>query len=188
MAIPKQTKQKKCKVCRAEFVPSKPMQKVCGYECATQVAKLAHEKRVAKVASDDRRETKAKLEKLKSRADWAREAQAAFNRWVRQRDAGKPCISCGRHHAGQIHAGHFLSRGARPELAYEPDNCHAQCAPCNTHLSGNIALYRRNLVALIGVERVEWLEGPHEPKHYTVDDLKTIRDTYRAKCKELEKK
>lgn len=179
---------KKCKVCREPFTPSKPMQRVCGYECACQVAKVAHDKRAAKVAKDDRRETRAKLEKLKSRADWAREAQTAFNAWVRLRDTGKPCISCQRHHNGQIHAGHYLSRGARPELSYEPDNCHAQCAPCNTHLSGNSVLYRRNLVELIGVERVEWLEGPHEPQHYTIDDLREIKARYTKLANELKKR
>lgn len=184
MATPK---PKKCKVCRDEFTPSKPMQAVCGIECSIAIANKKRALKQAKERTAERKETKAKREKLKSRADWAKEAQAAFNRWVRLRDAGKPCISCGRHHTGQIHAGHFLSRGARPELAYEPLNCHAQCAPCNTHLSGNIALYRRNLVQLIGPDKVEWLEGPHEPKHFSVDDLRAIRDDYRDKCKELEK-
>ena len=180
-------KTKKCKVCKTAFIPLKPMQYVCGLSCALHIAT---KKKTLQQAKEDREKAKAdrvKREKLKSRADWAREAQVAFNKWVRLRDAGKPCISCQRHHTGQIHAGHYLSRGARPELAYEPMNVHAQCAPCNTHLSGNIALYRKNLVELIGLEKVEWLEGPHEPKHYSIDDLKNIRDIYRAKCKELEK-
>lgn len=180
-------KQKKCKVCRTAFTPTKPMQRVCGLQCALSLASAAKAKRERSQASQERKETKAKLEKLKSRADWAKEAQAAFNRWVKLRDADKPCISCGRHHTGQYHAGHYLSRGARPELAYEPLNVHKQCAPCNTHLSGNVALYRRNLVQLIGPEKVEWLEGPHEPKHFSVDDLKDIKAKYTALARELEK-
>ena len=182
----KQPKHKKCKVCRTEFVPTRPMQKVCCGDCAISLGNLKKAKRERAAAAQDRKDTRAKLEALKSRADWAKEAQAAFNRWVRLRDAEKPCISCGRHHNGQYHAGHFLSRGARPELAYEPMNCHKQCSPCNTHLSGNIALYRQSLVAKIGLKQVEWLEGPHEPKHYTVDDLKAIKAKYTALAKELE--
>lgn len=178
-------KKKKCRVCRAEFIPAKPMQTVCGVYCAIDMAKQKKTLLDAKTARETAKADKVKREKLKSRRDWSNEAQAAFNAWVRARDAGKPCISCQRHHAGQIHAGHYLSRGARPELAYEPDNCHAQCAPCNVHLSGNVALYRMNLVQLIGSDRMDWLEGPHEPKHYTVDDLKAIRDTYRAKARQL---
>jgi hypothetical protein len=180
-------KPKRCKVCRTTFTPTKPMQCVCGLQCALSLASIAKAKRERTQASQDRKETKANLEKLKSRADWAKEAQTAFNRWVRMRDADKPCISCGRMHGGKWDAGHFLSRGARPELAYEPLNVHKQCNPCNTHLSGNLALYRKNLVELVGMEKVEWLEGPHEPKHYSVDDLKAIKAKYTAMARELEK-
>lgn len=180
-------KQKRCKVCKTAFTPSKPMQAVCGLQCAMSLASVIKAKRERTQAVQNRKDTKAKLDKLKSRAEWAKEAQAAFNRWVRMRDADKPCISCGRHHHGQYHAGHYMSRGARPELAYEPLNCHKQCSPCNTHLSGNLALYRQSLVREIGMEKVEWLEGPHEPKHYSAVDLKAIKAKYTAMARELEK-
>ena len=167
---------KDCKQCGTKFQPARPLQRVCSPICASRLVK--------DVTTEERETVKGRKEAIKSRADWASEAQAAFNAWIRARDADKPCISCGRHHTGQYHAGHYLSRGARPELAYEPDNCHKQCAPCNTHLSGNVALYRVNLVKLIGLDRVEWLEGPHQAKHYSVDDLKEIKATYKRKLKE----
>jgi hypothetical protein len=183
----KKPKQKSCKVCRAKFSQSKPMQAVCSPACAMSLVATKKAKAAIRAMTAERKETRAKLEKLKTRAEWAREAQSAFNRWVRLRDADKPCISCQRHHGGQYHAGHYLSRGARPELAYEPLNCHKQCSPCNLHLSGNVALYRKNLVDLIGQSQVEWLEGPHEPKHFSVDDLKAIKAKYTALARELEK-
>ena len=172
------TKPKACKQCGSIFTPARPLQAVCGAFCASKLVRAAKKQ--------ERESVKVRKEAIKSRADWAREAQAAFNAWVRARDADKPCISCQRHHTGQFHAGHYLSRGARPELAYEPDNCHKQCAPCNTHLSGNVALYRVNLVKLIGLDRVEWLEGPHPAKHYSVDDLKEIKRIYKEKLKALQ--
>jgi hypothetical protein len=178
---------RKCKVCKTPFSPSKPMQAVCSPACAMSLVATKKAKAAIRAMTAERKETRAKLEKLKTRAEWAREAQSAFNRWVRLRDADKPCISCQRHHGGQYHAGHYLSRGARPELAYEPLNCHKQCSPCNLHLSGNVALYRKNLVELIGQSQVEWLEGPHEPKHFSVDDLKAIKAKYTALARELEK-
>jgi hypothetical protein len=46
--------------------------------------------------------------------------------------------------------------------------------------------YRINLVQRIGLAAVEQLEGPHEPKRYTIDELKAIRDEYRRKLKELQ--
>jgi hypothetical protein len=133
----------------------------------------------------DAADTRARRIALKSRRDWMAEAQKAFNAWVRVRDAALPCVSCGRHHEGQYHAGHYLTVGARPELRFTPNNVHKQCSACNTHLHGNLILYRVELVKRIGLAAVEALEGPHEPAKYTVDELRQIRDTYRAKARSL---
>ena len=114
-----------------------------------------------------------------------REAQKAFNAFIRFRDSSLVCISCGRHHTGQYHAGHYKSVGSSPELRFEELNNNKQCAPCNNHLSGNIENYRINLVKKIGLDKVEWLEGPHEPKKYTCADLKEIEQYFKSKLKML---
>jgi len=176
---------RKCKVCRASFEPTKPMQTVCGFGCALTLSFSIRAKADKVAAVKDRKETKAKLDKLKSKAQWAKEAQAVFNLFIRLRDADQPCISCGRHHQGQFHAGHYLSVGARPELRFEELNVHKQCAPCNTHLSGNAVLFRKALLEKLGVELVEWLEGPHKPNKHTIDDLKQIKAHYTAESKAL---
>lgn len=172
---------KTCRACGNKFEPIKSTQVICySLPCA-----ITHTQNLK--AKRDRKETKERRAKLKTRRDWLREAQSAFNRYIRTRDMGRPCISCGRHHTGQIHAGHYLSTGARPELRFDERNVHAQCAPCNNHLSGNIVLYRKGLIAKIGLEAVNALEGPHEPKHYTVDDLKQIKAHYTALARQLTK-
>lgn len=173
-------KPKKCKVCKEPFIPRQPMQKVCGIDCAKAEAVRVREK-AERIADRDARLT------LKTRRQWLAEAQAAFNAWVRLRDEEKACISCGRHHEGQWHAGHYLSTGARPELRFEPLNVHKQCQPCNTHLHGNLVMYRWNLLDRIGIDNVIWLEGPHDPKKYTIDDLKAIKAEYTKRAKELRK-
>lgn len=182
---------KTCRVCRQPFEPRPPRALVCSEDCAGAFAvskRLKEERRAEKAAQAlERKDTKARKEKLKSRSELAREAQQAFNQWVRLRDADKPCISCGRHHEGQYHAGHYLSVGARPELRYEPFNVWKQCSPCNTHLSGNAVLFRQALVREIGLERVEWLEGPHPAKKYTADELRAIKTEYAAKARELKR-
>ncbi|PRB51191.1 hypothetical protein CQ009_12980 [Pseudomonas sp. MYb2] len=185
----KQLKPKKCRVatCRASFVPSRMGQAVCSPACALIDAPKNQDKARKAIAQRDRREIKVRKEKLKSRAEHMREAQAAFNEWIRLRDADRPCVSCGRHHEGQYHAGHYRSVGANPELRFEPLNVWKQCAPCNTHLSGNLVNYRISLLQGIGAEKVEWLEGPHEPRKYTVEEIKTIKAEYRAKTRELKK-
>ena len=129
----------------------------------------------------------AKKQKLRDedRGYWLKKAQAAFNAYIRARDAGRPCISCGRHHEGQYHAGHYRTVGANPELRFEEANCHKQCSVCNNHLSGNLINYRIGLIGKIGQESVDWLEGPHEPKKYLIEDLKAIEKTYKEKIKNL---
>lgn len=184
---PRSPRPKKCRHCREQFIPSKPLQVACSVPCALSLTRAKQERERKALASMERKQIRAAKQRLKSRADYMREAQAAFNAWVRERDRGQPCISCGRHHQGQYHAGHYRTVGSHPELRFEPDNVHKQCAPCNNHKSGDIVNYRINLVAKIGADRVAWLEGPHEPRRYTIDELKAITAEYRAKLRELKK-
>ncbi|AZE55913.1 NinG recombination protein [Pseudomonas synxantha] len=185
----KPAKPKKCRVaaCGASFVPSRMGQAVCSPACA-MIDAPRHEPKARKALADiERKDIKVRKEKLKSRADHAKDTQQAFNEWVRLRDADLPCVSCGRHHDGQYHAGHYRTVAANPAIRFEPLNVHKQCAPCNNHKSGDIVNYRIELVKRIGAEAVEWLEGPHEPKKYTVEQLKAMTAEYRAKARELKK-
>lgn len=84
-----------------------------------------------------------------------------------------------------MNAGHYLSVGARPELRFEPLNVHLQDERCNNYLHGNLIAYRIELINRIGQDAVDKFEGKHPPKKYTIDDLKTIKETYRAKLKAL---
>ncbi len=183
-------RRKRCPECRVMFTPSRSSQAVCGeIECAIAHGKSEKGRAIAgkALAEVGRRDIKVRKEKLKSRADHARDTQQAFNEWVRLRDADLPCVSCGRHHDGQYHAGHYRTVAANPEIRFEPLNVHKQCAPCNNHKSGDIVNYRIELVKRIGTEAVEWLEGPHEAKKYTVDELKAMTADYRAKTRELKR-
>lgn len=189
MLATKQPKPKKCRVaaCGASFVPARLGQAVCSPACAILDAPKNQAKARKAIAQRERREIKVRKEKLKSRADHLKDTQIAFNAWVRARDAELPCISCGRHHQGKYDAGHYRTVGSNPALRFEPLNCHKQCSPCNTQLSGDIVNYRINLVQKIGAEAVAWIEGPHEAKKYTVEELKAMTADYRAKTRELKR-
>jgi hypothetical protein len=180
-------KPKKCRSCGVVFEPMRSMQKVCSPACAVALTEKAKAKKAAQVRRVERADLRERLEKAKTRGTHLRELQGAFNAWVRARDAGKPCISCGRHHQGQWHAGHYRSVGSEPALRFEPDNVHLQCQPCNTHLSGNLIPYRINLIKKIGLERVEWLEGPHEPKKLTIAEMQEMKAFYRAEVRRMKR-
>lgn len=126
---------------------------------------------------------RADKERIKPRGQWLKEAQSEFNKYIRLRDAKEPCISCQRHHQGQYHAGHYRTVGAHPELRFNEINCQKQCAPCNNHLSGNLVDYRINLIKKVGLDKVEWLEGPHDPAKLSIEDIKVIKNKYRQLAK-----
>ena len=169
-----------CQICRTEYERKYLTQKTClSVECKTE------QKRQEAIKKTKRAEYRVAKERLKTRSDYLKEVQIAFNNFIRLRDAAFPCISCGRFHGGQYHSGHFRSVGASPELRFNEYNAHKQCAPCNNHKSGNILEYRIRLVQKIGLKRVEWLEGKHEPKKYTIDELKALKIHYRAMIKGL---
>jgi hypothetical protein len=176
---------RRCKVCKAVFTPTSAMQTWCCVEHGVILGEKALAKSRRMAAMKVRRADKVQREKLKSKADYAREAQTEFNKFIRLRDADKPCISCGKHHTGQYHAGHYLSVGARPELRFEEQNVYKQCSVCNNHLSGNIVMYRMALVKQFGLQLVDWLESHHEPKRYTKEDLVAIKKHYITRAKEL---
>ena len=171
-------RKRRCKVCRSLFVPRSITHKACGAGCAEVVAQDERK-------TQERKSDRARKVALKSRQDWLREAQTAFNQYIRVRDWDQPCISCGRFHDGQYHAGHFRSVGAQPALRFDENNVHKQCAPCNNHLAGNVVEYRIRLVQKIGALRVELLEIEHAPTKYTIEDAKRIKETYKAKLKAL---
>ena len=184
---------KRCRVCKSEFEPRASFQVACRYECAVALVekqKTAAQKRgKAQQAKADR----AKRESLKTLPQLLKEAQAAVNSYVRARDADLPCISCGKPppdlsglHAGRD-AGHYRSVGAASHLRFNLDNIHGQCVSCNQFKAGNAADYRLGLIERIGLPRVEALEADYSVKKWEKDELKAIRDEYRAKARELKR-
>ncbi|AZC30108.1 Phage NinG rap recombination [Pseudomonas chlororaphis subsp. piscium] len=185
----KAPKPKKCKnpACGISFPPQRLGQRVCSPKCALAIAPTNQERARKAIQQRERREIRTAKERVKSRADHMREAQALFNQWIRLRDAHLGCVSCDKPATwnGQWHASHFLSVGSSPEHRFNPLNVHKACSVCNNHLSGNIHGYRPELERRIGIEAVEALFGPCEPKRYTIPELQEIKVDCWAKIKEL---
>lgn len=178
-------RKKKCRVCKELFTPRSAWAKACSISCAQEHVRLEKAKK-------DRQELQKGLQALKTKRDYIKEAQVAFNAWVRYRDflAGYPCISSGRPldwSGNAVDAGHYRSVGSAPHLRFNEDNCHAQSKHDNQWKSGNAVDYRLGLIARIGLERVEALESDNRIKRWTIEELKALRDHYRAKLKELKK-
>jgi hypothetical protein len=176
-------KVKTCAVCGKEFIPFLPLATVCGPVCAGRKVKAARKAEKADI--------KRRKEAIKTIPVLLREAQTAFNSWVRGRDHDQPCISCGapppdlsKLHGGRD-AGHYRSVGSAPHLRFHEDNCNAQCVRCNQFASGRVVDYRIGLIARIGAARVEALESNNAVHKWSRDELIAIKTEYRAKLKAL---
>lgn len=192
--IAKQPKPKTCRnpACRASFVPQRLGQAVCSPKCALATVEVQKAKEKKSLAQAGRREIKVRKEALKTRGDHMREAQQAFNAYTRARDqaAGHLCISSGKPldwSGNAVDAGHYRSVGSAPHLRFDERNCHAQSKQDNRFLSGNAVDYRIGLIARIGQEAVDALESDQSVRKYTVDEIKAIKATYRAKTRELKR-
>ncbi len=188
---------KVCKVCREDFFPARPMQSVCTPACAMKAARKATEKDAKARATQEKQADRKQREALKTLPELTKEAQQAFNAYIRERDriAGHPCICCGqpldwgtvgvRGHS--VDSGHYRSTGSAPHLRFTEDNAHAQRVVCNRHGAGRAVDYRLGLIQRIGLARVEALETDNALRKFTRDELRQLRDHYRTQLRNLKR-
>lgn len=182
-------KRKTCKHCRGKLEPERPGQ-IVHTECAADYAIALNAKKARAKAKEVRKADRVRKEKLKSRSDWAKEAQSAFNRFIRMRDINDGCISCDKPASwdGQWHASHFRSVGAASSVRFNEYNVHKACSVCNNYLSGNIAAYRPRLIEKIGIEKVLALESSNQVTRYSIEYFKRVKAIYTKKANRLERR
>lgn len=202
-------KPKKCAVrnCRAPFIPKQSFEKWCSPDCAVLIIKAAESEKRLAFEQRERREIKVRKEALRSHGWYVGEATKAVQGFRRlyELSIGSGCMSCGKDQAqvqaeqgwktgGAWDGGHYLSKGARPELRLVEQNIWLQCKGCNGG-SNKYARkgesvkngFRAGLIERIGLEAVDALEADHEPRKYSIPELKAIAAEYRAKQRELKK-
>ncbi len=182
--------KRKCKVCGTVFEKQRPLQFVCSPACGIEYQREQKRKAVIKSEREAKRKERAKTAALRHRLETipelTKKAQAAFNRYIRLRDRGKPCISCGTPWKENFQACHYVPAGRSNKLRFDEDNVHGGCVRCNLYESGNIRGYRQGLIERIGLVRVEELDADHEVRKWTKEDLRELAATYRKKAREIE--
>jgi NinG protein len=112
-----------------------------------------------------------------------RDLDAAFSKFIRQRDAKADgyvaCITCGRiSHWKEGHAGHFIKRQYLA-TRYDPRNCHFQDAYCNTYRGGALVEYTLYMQKRYGQSVVdELLQAKHKTVKMTREDYETLLEKY----------
>lgn len=198
--VQRKLKPKRCWSCGKEFAPFNSLQRTCAtFKCSAKFGEARAAKRAAseakKAAKIARDRHRADKERVKPTSKLRAEAIQAFNAYIRERDAGLPCITCDRSEAeverdppltgGVWHAGHFQSTGSAPEKRFLEDNVHRQCAACNRPGGHTRERYEARLRERIGDERVEAVLARMPESRYRADDFRRIRDDYRAKRRAL---
>lgn len=197
---------RKCRHCRTELPPVKQCTDIvqrkgfCGIKCLGDHSAKKNAERMQKACRKEKDETqKAKRERLANDLSHQKgRTQYVFNAFIRALDDGQPCGSCGKYQCGSIwDAGHVRSVASAPELRYDPRNCFRQGSGCNRGNRRSAKLtrrddatvqqeYKRRIAEKYGQHYLDWLEGPHEPKHYTIADLKAIRTYLSAEKRRID--
>lgn len=187
----------RCAHCRQKFTPERKSQ-IVHVECIeawslAQAAKREREeaKKARMAAKVDRAETRRRKEAINTIPNLIKEAQVAFNAYIRARDSHRPCICCGQPLTleavgGGFDCGHYRSTGSASHLRFNEDNAHGQRKVCNRYGAGRAVDYRIGLIGRIGLQRVESLEADNQVHKWSADELRAIKVKYKEKLKELE--
>lgn len=171
-------KAKKCKICKEVFNPVRELQLVCSAKCGYKYVN----KQKLKAWKKRKKELKKDLQTVQ---ELMKIAQVVFNKYVRKRDKGKECISCGCILDGKVDASHYYSAGGHYAVRFHLDNVHSSCVYCNKFQHGNLQQYRIGLIARIGIDRVKALDQlANKERRFTREELRKIIETYKQKLKE----
>ena len=170
----------KCRNCKDKFEPRQFNRKYCTKD---ECNNLYFEFLKAQALKKWSKEKKVKKENLQTVQSLMKVAQVVFNKWIRQRDKGQPCISCQKP-PKKANAGHYFSSGGHKNVTFNEDNVHLQCEYCNTFLHGNLLNYQVEIQKKIGADRLILLhEEAHKTRKFTRDELHEIIKKYKNKLK-----
>jgi len=110
--------------------------------------------------------------------------------YVRLRDGGKPCISCGTPYKEDFQAGHFYKAELFSNLKFDEKNISGQCRQCNLRKEGNESGYRVGIIQRYNEDHLKYLDDKakhYKQNHFEWDKLELfeVREYYKEKLKEL---
>ena len=128
--------------------------------------------------------------RTKRKPDLVKKLDRVFSLYIRLRDAMPSgfvrCISCGKiKRFEDVDCGHYFSR-THMATRFDEDNCNAECRSCNRMSADHLIGYRKNLVAKIGLNRIDRLDVlAHSQKHWLDSELEEKIRYYTAEVRRL---
>lgn len=180
------TKYRKYGLCKAKCYPNWLLNSEAGKieleKARLKVTKPRMELEALKKEKTNRKGLTTLLESVKQ----------VCHKYIRLRDNGKPCISCGTQWHDDFQAGHYFKAELYSNLRFNEHNINSQCVQCNIREEGNLNGYSLNLPNRIGQWKFDVLTS--EAEHYKKmnfkwdrDELMRLRNYYKNKIKELQK-
>lgn len=150
------------------------------------------EKQARMAAKVEKAQDRKKRAEQKRIPDLIKEAQTAFNAFIRERDRDQTCICCDKplgdgDIGGGFDCGHYRSTGSAPHLRFDERNAHGQTKRCNRWGAGRAVDYRIGLIRRIGVDAVAAVEADNRIHKWQRDELIAIKALYVEKLKELKR-
>ena len=108
-----------------------------------------------------------------------------FNHYIRLRDKGKSCVSCGEYKEA-YDAGHFYAKSGYAGLRFDEDNTHNECRSCNSFDESHLIGYADNLRIRIG--ETDFLALQERAKDYKHNGYKFGRAELREKIEYYKEK
>ena len=189
------TATRKCCGCKTRYQQSLDTwrQSPVGYfhdnDCQIAYAIRTRDNKRAKVKAAEWKVKKAEVKGLKY---WLKVTQPIVNKYARLRDSNKPCISCGKYqhelstsalHGSVWDGGHYRSVGSNCSLRFDLRNINGQCADCNRFKGGRKGDQKARIVERYGQARLDWLDGNHDAKNYTIQHLERMRKLINKRMK-----
>jgi len=168
----------KCKICKNEFVKTRPLQPTCTrYECMVDYANQHLSKSVKEKKKQD---NKSKKEfNQNDRTLLKKKVQTMANKYARLRDFyinGLRCVTCSST-SGKRDGGHFLPTSSYSAVRYNTNQIFQQCVKCNQYNGGMPKEYRNFMVNKYGESYVIKMEATkNQLRNYSTEYyLKYIR-------------
>lgn len=118
--------------------------------------------------------------------------RSVCHEYIRLRDIGKPCISCGIPYLEDFQAGHFYKAELFSNLKFDEKNISGQCRKCNLRKEGNESGYRAGIIQRYGMDHLTYLDDKAKAYkkndyHWDRAELEEVRKFYQQKLTELNK-
>lgn len=180
---------RRCPVCQIKFLPERLGQKTHP-ECVEAYIQSLKEKAWEKAKSQEKREDRAKRERLKTLSQLTEECRRIVQKIARIRDRHDGCISChiGPNYGGIWHGSHYRPAGNNAAVELHLWNIHKACEQCNYFKGGNLGSFRPRLIEKIGAERVEWLESQTQMVKRPREYLERFKKVMGKRARRMERK